>query len=78
METTKYIRFQDMGYFLEYYIDNKFIGTIIIGEPDRKEIGYYSKIEATAEQDIMLSNKKRIKKGCKYYTRMYPLCGKKL
>jgi hypothetical protein len=70
--------FKDDGYFLEYYVNGKFIGTKLIDEPDRQEIGYYSKIDSVAEQNIVLQSKKIIKQGTKYYTRMYPLCGKKI
>ena len=69
--------FEDLGYFLEYLVDGKYIGSINIDKPDREEIGYYGKIDAIAEKDIVFKNKKRIKKGQHYYTRMYPLCGQK-
>ena len=70
--------FEKLGYFLEYMIDDKFIGTTILENPDRKEVGYYGRIDEVATQDIIFKNKKRIKKGQSFYTRMYPLCGKKL
>jgi hypothetical protein len=69
--------FQNFGFFVEYMVDNKYIGSINITEPDREEIGYYGRIDAIAESDIVFSNKKRIKKGTQYYTRLYPLCGEK-
>lgn len=69
--------FKDIGYFIEYIIDTKLIGTKIIDKPDRKEIGYYSTQQHIADIDIIFNNKKRIKKGQSYYTRLYPLCGKK-
>jgi len=69
--------FKDLGYFIEYFIDGKFIGTRMINQPDREIIGYYGKIESTATVDIKLQSKKIIKKGTKYYTRLYPLCGQK-
>jgi hypothetical protein len=50
---------------------------MIIEKPDRKEIGYYGRIDEIATHDIIFKNKK-IKKGQSFYTRMYPLCGKKL
>jgi len=71
-------QFEQLGYFLEYMIDDKFIGTTILENPDRKEVGYYGRIDEVATQDIIFKNKKRIKKGQSFYTRMYPLCGKKL
>ena len=70
-------QFQNLGYFLEYLVDGKYIGSVNISEPDREEIGYYGKIDAIAEKDIVFKNKKRIKKGQHYYTRMCPLCGQK-
>jgi len=72
------MNFEDIGYFVEYIIDTKCIGTKIISEPDREQIGYYGRIDAVAEEDIIFKNKKRIKKGQAYFTRMYPLCGKKI
>tara|TARA_R110000782_G_scaffold212821_1_gene300834 strand:+ start:113 stop:340 length:228 start_codon:yes stop_codon:yes gene_type:complete len=69
-------QFEKLGFFIEYMIDTKYIGTITIEQPDREEIGYYGRIDSVANQDILLDNNKRIKKGQSYYTRMYPLCGK--
>lgn len=72
------IQFKKIGYFLDYMIADNYIGSIVINEADREEIGYYSRIDDVASQDIVLSNKKVIKKGQEFYTRMYLLCGKKL
>lgn len=69
-------QFENLGYFLEYLVDGKYIGSINIDKPDRKEIGYYGKIELVAENDIIFTNNKKIKKGQIYYTRMYPLNGR--
>jgi hypothetical protein len=68
--------FEHKGYFIEYMVGNKFMGTKNIAQPDRKEIGYYGRIDNVAENDIIFTNKKRIKKGQSYHTRMYPFCGK--
>ena len=68
--------FENIGYFIEYMIDTKFIGSKNIDKKDRDEVGYYGRIDSIATDDIILNNKKRIKKGQSYYTRMYPLCGK--
>tara|TARA_R110000850_G_scaffold175440_1_gene300966 strand:- start:14 stop:235 length:222 start_codon:yes stop_codon:yes gene_type:complete len=70
--------FEKLGFFLEYMIDDKYIGSIIIEKPDRKEIGYYGRIDEVARENITFKNKKTIKKGQAFYTRMYPLCGSKL
>lgn len=65
-----------IGYFEEYVVDSKFIGTLLCDEQKERVIGYYGKIEKIAESDIVLQNKKKIKKGQKYHTRYYPLNGK--
>ena len=56
-------------------VDGKYVGSVNIEQPDRKEIGYYGRIDEVPTEDIVFGNKKRIKKGTNYYTRMYPLCG---
>jgi len=71
-------QFEQLGYFLDYMINDKFIGTTILKNPDRKEVGYFGRIDEVATEDIILDNKKRVKKGQSFYTMMYPLCGKKL
>lgn len=69
--------FKNIGYFVEYMVDNKYVGSINISDPDRDEIGYYGRIDAIAKEDIVFSTKKRIKKGTHYYTRLYPLCAER-
>jgi hypothetical protein len=69
--------FQDLGFFLEYHVDNKFIGIISIIENPRDCVGYYSRIEETANEDIKFKNGKVIKKGTKLTSYVYPMCGKK-
>ena len=64
-----------IGYYEEFLINGKFIGTKICQEQNR-EIGYYGKITKIADSDITLENKKKIKKGQEYYTRYYPLNGR--
>ena len=50
-----------IGYFEEFMIEGKFIGTKICEEqPDRK-IGYSGKETKTSDTDIVLDNKKKIK-----------------
>jgi len=70
--------FEDLGFFIEYHVDNKYIGSLLVDNNDRKEIGYYSRKNEVAEQDILLGKNKVIKKGTKFHTYIYPLCGKKI
>lgn len=65
-----------IGYFEEYFINGKFIGTLPCDEDKNREIGYYGKKIKKSSEDIVLENKKKIKKGVEYYTRYYPLNGK--
>lgn len=69
--------FEDLGYYKEYFINNKFIGTIPT-EKDRDIIGFNGATYEVIEQDIILSNNKKIKKGTAVKTFLYPLCGKQI
>ena len=66
---------ETIGYFEEYFVNQKFVGTKMTEQQDR-EIGYYGKQVKVADDDIILDNKKRVKKGQEFYTRYYPLNGR--
>jgi len=68
--------FETFGYFKEYYINNTFVGTIQC-EKDRDTYGYYGKRFKILKEDILLDNKKKIKKGIEVNTMLFPLNGKK-
>ena len=70
-------QFKKLGFYVEYMVDGKYVGSVNIEQPDRKEIGYYGRIDQIAKEDIVFRTKKRIKAGTHYYTRLYPLCGKR-
>lgn len=67
--------FEDLGYYKEYYVNKKFIGTLIC-EKDRELIGYEGRKTEITTEIITLKNKKVIKKGVEVRTILYPLCGK--
>jgi hypothetical protein len=70
-------KFEDLGFFIEYHSDNgKFLGTTLTKENDRDSIGYYSRLDFIANEDIILQNNKKIKSGTKYRSYIYPMCGK--
>ena len=54
-------------------MDNKYIGSIIMKKSDRETIGYFGRIYEVATEDIILDNKRKIKKGQSFNTMMYPL-----
>ena len=66
--------FKIVGYFKEYYIDKKFIGTLDC-KKDSDVFGYYSKKKVTLDEDVILDNKKKLKKGQEVYTMLFPLNG---
>lgn len=67
--------FENIGYFKEYYVNNKFIGAISC-ELDEQKIGYNGRINKVLQENITLSNGKKIKSGTEVSVFMYPLCGK--
>lgn len=67
-------KFEQIGYFKEYYQNGKFIGCITNVEKDREQIGYYGRKSETLESDLIV-NKKKLKKGSAVETMIYPLCG---
>lgn len=69
------MEFKTHGYFKEYWIDNKSIGTVKC-KKDRDKFGYYGRQKETLSQDIVLSNKKKIKKGQEVVTMLFPICGR--
>lgn len=71
MKTT----FEHLGYFKEYSVNGKFIGTLP-SEKDREVFGYLGKIEEVTTEEIIFRNKKKIKKGTLVQTQLFPLCGK--
>tara|TARA_R110000782_G_scaffold228358_1_gene314912 strand:+ start:368 stop:586 length:219 start_codon:yes stop_codon:yes gene_type:complete len=68
--------FKEFGFIKEYYVNNKFMGTITFKEIDREVIGYNGRTTETLEDAIIFENKKKIKAGTEVMTMLYPLCGK--
>ena len=68
--------FNQIGFFKEYYVNGKFIGSVSNCEKDRDVIGYEGKIIETLKESIITDNKKKIKENTTVTTILYPLCGK--
>jgi hypothetical protein len=68
-------KFQEIGFYKEYYQNGKFVGCVTNVEKDREKIGFYGKKSETLENDLIV-NKKKLKKGTVIETMIYPLCGK--
>ena len=69
------VKYEHLGYHVDYHVGNKYYGSIKIEKPDREVVGYCGKKEHIAEETIKFKNKK-ITKGMKYHTYLYPLCGR--
>ena len=67
--------FEQFGFFKDYYVLNKFIGSQKC-EDEGREIGYSGRRVSILENDVICWNKKKIKKGVEVMTIIYPLCGR--
>lgn len=70
------VEFQTLGFFKEIYANGKFIGCINNVEKDRDTFGYYGKQTETLTNDLVTSNKRKVKAGTTITTQLFPLCGK--
>jgi hypothetical protein len=69
--------FEHLGYYKEYYVNGKFIGTVLC-DKDREVMGYNGKIVEVINDRLELQNKKVIKANTEVVTQLFPLCGKYL
>jgi hypothetical protein len=67
--------FKTFGYFKEYYINNKYIGSLDC-EKDRDIYGFFGKKIETIESNLTLSNNRKIKQGEQVTTFLFELCDK--
>ena len=70
--------FEHIGYSLDYFVENRFMGSIKVEEPDREVCGYSGRRIETLTSNITLSNKKVLKKGVEVKTELVQLCGKRI
>ena len=68
--------FKVIGYFEEYFVDGKFIGSKNCDAQPNRNLGWSGRKTAYAANDIILDRNKKIKAGTKYYTYIQQLCGK--
>jgi hypothetical protein len=67
--------FEQIGFIKEYYIDNKFIGYVRIGDSQNRKIGYVGRESETIEELLILHNGKKIKPSTIVTTIIYPVNG---
>ena len=68
-------KFENIGYFKDYYVNRKFVGTVRIEEKDREVFGYTGRKEEVLTEDMVI-NKKKLKKGTTVITELGVLCGR--
>ena len=68
--------FSEYGYFKEYYIGTKYIGTLNNVAKDRDIMGFHGTKEEITMKEIVLSNKKKIKINTKVTTQLQILNGR--
>ncbi len=68
-------KFETNGYFKDYYVNRKFVGSILVNEKDREVYGYTGRKEEVLTEDIVI-NKKKLKKGTTVITELGVLCGR--
>jgi hypothetical protein len=72
--------FKHIGYSLDYYVytggSGKFVGYTVIEEPDREVFGYAGRKREVLKDDVVLANKKVIKKGTEVVTELSPMVGR--
>lgn len=68
--------FNFIGYSKEYVYKGKYIGDEMLTNPDRELFGINGRRSEIVEQDIVLTNKKIIKKGSQVITEILPLFGR--
>jgi hypothetical protein len=69
--------YQTTGYFIEYYIGDKFIGYTTQDQPDREKMGWWGQRREKLFEKVTTTNGKTIKAGTEVKTFCFPLCGRK-
>lgn len=70
--------FEIIGYSMDFYVDKKYIGSLRNVEKDRNVFGYDGRESSILNEDITLTNKKKIKLGAEVVTELIPICARML
>lgn len=70
-------RFEIIGFFRNYWVNGKLMGSIRLEKPDRKKLGWGGKTKEVLKENVFLPDtKKTIKKGVEVTTELNALYGK--
>lgn len=67
--------FEHKGYTKDFYVNGKYLGSCKC-ECDREVYGYAGRITEVLEEEVLLSNKKKIKAGTTCITELSPIYGR--
>lgn len=68
--------FENLGYFKDYYVNKKFIGSKDYVEKDRDVFGYNGRKTERLTEDVVFKNGRKIKAGTEAVTELHILSGK--
>jgi len=74
--TTQQTLFKTYGYFKDYYLNGKYMGSVNTQDKDRDVMGYTGRKTEVTTNDIIFHNNKRIPKGSTVVTELQVLCGR--
>lgn len=77
----EYSGFELKGYEVDYFMDGKFLGSVVLQEADREDFGYTGRRYHTADETFEVKKGRKItkiKKGSKYYTELQVICGRRI
>lgn len=67
--------FETIGYFEEFFVNGKYVGTKKTNK-QKRDFGYQGRKVSIATETIILDNKRKIVAGQEYITSYYPLNGR--
>ncbi len=67
--------FEEVGFYKDYFVNGKYTGSLVC-DKDRDVFGYQGRINEIVNDNLILTNKKKIKKGTEVMTILQIICGK--
>ncbi len=68
--------YEVFGFFKEYYLDGKYLGSTRCEYEEGRTLGYYGRTYEVFTETFLTDTNKRVPKGVKVLTALNPLCGR--
>jgi hypothetical protein len=76
-EEAKSNRFEILGFYKNYWVNGRLMGSVRLDKPDRKTLGWGGKTKETLKESVYLADTKRtLKKGTEAITECNALYGR--